>query len=207
MQKYFWRGDNMSKVTDYNEPHIVWYGIVSLFQFAQKYAAALRAYGEVYGDKESGNVYIDLSQEVIWRQLLSEISKIYDKKSTCDFDNCSIRQLRQCCLNHATAMHGKSSELIAQLDALCERYESLFSRELRNKKLAHYDLIAVFSQEPPPIPFDDVEQFINETAHTLQQIGDCLLGVEVNFGYDELVKNFQASLLKLTIGDESHDQL
>lgn len=47
----------MSKETDYNEPHIVWYGIVSLFQFAQKYAAALRAYGEVYGDKESGNVY------------------------------------------------------------------------------------------------------------------------------------------------------
>ena len=73
----------MSKETDYNEPHIVWYGIVSLFQFTQKYAAALRAYGEVYGDKGSGNVYIDLSQEVIWRQLLSEISKIYDKEKDC----------------------------------------------------------------------------------------------------------------------------
>ena len=104
-------------------------------------------------------------------------------------------------------MHGKSSELTAQLDALCERYESLFSRELRNKKLAHYDLKAVFTQEPPPIPFDDVEQFINDTAHTLQQVGDCLLGVKVDFGYDELVKKYQASLLKLTIGDESYDQL
>lgn len=191
----------------YNELHIIWMAIITLFQFAQKYTAALKAYGNVYKDDGAQNAYIDVAQEALWRQLMSELSKIYDRESTCGSDNCSIRQLRQCCLNHATAMHGKSSELTAQLDALCERYESLFSRELRNKKLAHYDLIAVFSQEPPPIPFDDVEQFINETAHTLQQIGDCLLGVEVNFGYDELVKNFQASLLKLTIGDESHDQL
>lgn len=191
----------------YNEPHIIWMAIITLFQFAQKYAAALKAYANVYKDDGAQNAYIDVAQEALWRQLMSELSKIYDRESTCGSDNCSIRQLRQCCLNHATAMHGKSSELIAQLDALCERYESLFSRELRNKKLAHYDLKAVFSQEPPPIPFDDVEQFINETAHTLQQIGDCLLGAEVNFGYDELVKNFQASLLKLTIGDESHDQL
>lgn len=191
----------------YNEPHIIWMAIITLFQFAQKFTAALKAYGNVYKDDGAQNAYIDVAQEALWRQLMSELSKIYDRESTCGSDNCSIRQLRQCCLNHATAMHGKSSELTAQLDALCERYESLFSRELRNKKLAHYDLIAVFSQEPPPIPFDYVEQFINETAHTLQQIGDCLLGVEVNFGYDELVKNFQASLLKLTIGDESHDQL
>ncbi len=191
----------------YNEPHIIWMAIITLFQFAQKYTAALKAYGNVYKDDGAQNAYIDVAQEALWRQLMSELSKIYDRESTCGSDNCSIQQLRQCCLNHATAMHGKSSELIAQLDALCKRYESLFSRELRNKKLAHYDLKAVFSQEPPPIPFDDVEQFINETAHTLQQIGDYLLGVEVNFGYDELVKNFQASLLKLTIGDESHDQL
>lgn len=191
----------------YNEPHIIWVAIITLFRFAQKYAAALKAYGNVHKDDGAQNAYIDVAQEALWRQLMSELSKIYDRESTCGSDNCSIRQLRQCCLNHATSMHGKSSELIAQLDALCERYESLFSRELRNKKLAHYDLKAVFSQEPPPIAFDDVEQFINDTAHTLQQIGDCLLGVEVNFVYDELVKIFQASLLKLTIGDESHDQL
>lgn len=191
----------------YNEPHIIWGAIITLFQFAQKYAVALKAYGNVYKDDGAQNAYIDVAQEALWRQLMSEMSKIYDRESTFGSDNCSIRQLSRCCLNHATAMHGKSSELTAQLDALCERYESLFSRELRNKKLAHYDLKAVFSQEPPPIAFDDVEQFINDTAHTLQQVGDCLLGVKVDFGYDELVKKYQASLLKLTIGDESHDQL
>lgn len=191
----------------YNEPHIIWGALIILFQFAQKYAAALKAYGNVYKDDGAQNAYIDVAQEALWRQLMSEMSKIYDRESTFGSDNCSIRQLSRCCLNHATAMHGKSSELVAQLDALCERYESLFSRELRNKKLAHYDLKAVFSQEPPPVVFDDVEQFINDTAHTLQQVGDCLLGVKVDFDYDELVKKYQASLLKLTIGDESHDQL
>lgn len=191
----------------YNEPHIIWGALIILFQFAQKYAAALKAYGNVYKDDGAQNAYIDVAQEALWRQLMSEMSKIYDRESTYGSDNCSIRQLSRCCLNHATAMHGKSSELTAQLDALCERYESLFSRELRNKKLAHYDLKAVFTQESPPIVFDDVEQFINDTAHTLQQVGDCLLGVKVDFGYDELVKKYQASLLKLTIGDELYDQL
>ena len=191
----------------YNEPHIIWGALIILFPFAQKYAAALKAYGNVYKDDGAQNAYIDVAQEALWRQLMSEMSKIYDRESTYGSDNCSIRQLSRCCLNHATAMHGKSSELTAQLDALCERYESLFSRELRNKKLAHYDLKAVFTQESPPIVFDDVEQFINDTAHTLQQVGDCLLGVKVDFGYDELVKKYQASLLKLTIGDESYDQL
>ena len=154
----------------YNEPHIIWGTIITLFQFVPKYAAALKAYGNVYKDDGAQNAYIDVAQEALWRQLMSELSKIYDRESTCGSDNCSIRQLSHCCLNHATAMHGKSSELIAQLDALCERYEALFSKELRNKKLAHYDLVAVFSQEPPPIVFDDVEQFINDTAHTLQHV-------------------------------------
>ena len=191
----------------YNEPHIIWMAIISMFQFAQNYTAALKAYGNVYKDNNTQNAYIDIAQEALWRQLMSEISKIYDRKSTCGSDNCSIQQLRHCCLNHAPALHGKSSELIAQLDALCERYESLFPRELRNKKLAHYDLAAVFSQEPSPIAFGEVEQFINETAHTLQRVGDYLIGANVNLVYDELVKKYQASLLKLTIGDESHDQL
>lgn len=197
MQKYFWRGDNMSKVTDYNEPHIVWYGIVSLFQFAQKYAAALRAYGEVYGDKESGNVYIDLSQEVIWRQLLSEISKIYDKKSTCDFDNCSMKQLYHACCNHPRFPDGESDVLLKQINRLYERYESLLSKTLRDKKLAHYDLEAVFALESPYVPFDGIERFIVDTGSILSKIGNRLLGIDVGWRYHECVKKCKEDLLSL----------
>ena len=197
----------MSKETDYNEPHIVWYGIVSLFQFTQKYAAALRAYGEVYGDKESGNVYIDLSQEVIWRQLLSEISKIYDKKSTCDFDNCSTKQLYNVCCNNRHFPEGESDVLLKQIDRLYERYESLLSKRIRNKKLAHYDLEAVFALESPYVPFDDIERFIVDTGSILSKIGVRLLGGELTFQYQEFVKEYKDDLLSLSIKGAPHDQL
>ena len=39
----------------YNEPHIIWMAIITLFQFAQKYAAALKAYGNVYKDDGAQN--------------------------------------------------------------------------------------------------------------------------------------------------------
>lgn len=197
----------MSKETDYNEPHIVWYGIVSLFQFALKYAAALRAYGEVYGDKGSGNVYIDLSQEAIWRQLLSEISKIYDKKSTWDFDNCSMKQLYHACCNHPRFPDGESDVLLKQINRLYERYESLLSKKLRDKKLAHYDLEAVFVLESPYIPFDDIERFIVDTGSILSKIGVRLLGGELAFQYQEFVKAYKEDLLSLNIKGAHHDQL
>ena len=207
MQKYFWRGDNMSKVTDYNEPHIVWYGIVSLFQFAQKYAAALRAYGEVYGDKESGNVYIDLSQEVIWRQLLSEISKIYDKESTCGSDNCSMKLLYHLCCNNRHFPDGESDVLLKQINSLYERYESLLSKGNRDKKVAHYDLEAVFALESLYIPFDGIERFIVDTGSILSKIGVRLLGGELSLQYQEFVKEYKDDLLSLSIKGAPHDQL
>lgn len=59
----------------YNEPHIIWVAIITLFRFAQKYAAALKAYGNVYKDDGAQNAYIDVAQEALWRQLMSELSK------------------------------------------------------------------------------------------------------------------------------------
>ena len=197
----------MSKETDYNEPHIVWYGIVSLFQFAQKYAAALRAYGEVYGDKKSGNVYIDLSQEAIWRQLLSEISKIYDKESTCGSDNCSMKQLYHVCCNHPRFPDRENDELLKQIDDLYERYKSLLSKTLRDKKLAHYDLEAVFALESPYIPFNGIERFIVDTGSILSKIGVRLLGGELSLQYQEFVKAYKEDLLSLNIKGAHHGQL
>ena len=187
----------MSKETDYDEPHIVWYGIVSLFQFTQKYAAALRACGEVYGDNEQGNAFIDLAQEAIWRQLLSEISKIYDKESTCGSDNCSMKQLYHVCCNHPRFPDRENDELLKQIDDLYERYKSLLSKKLREKKLAHYDLEAVFELKSPDILFDDIEQFIVDTESVLSKIGNRLLGIDVGWRYQECVKKCKEDLLSL----------
>lgn len=197
---------NMAEQVNYREPHIVWTAIVSLFHFAQNYTAALRAYAEVYRDKET-NAYIDISQEAIWRQLLSEISKIYDKEATCGKNNCSLRQLYFSCLHHKGFPNDKNDAILKQVDALYARYKSLFPLELRNKKIAHYDLEAMFAHEQAEIPLDDVELFINDTADILSQIGGRLFGAELANKYSELVEKYKNSLLSITVKGDTHDQL
>ena len=196
----------MAEQVDYRESHIVWMAIVSLFNFAQSYTAALRAYAEIYRDKEA-NAYIDISQEAIWRQLLSEISKIYDKEATCGEDNCSLKRLYFSCLHHRRFPNKENDTTLKQIDALYARYTSLLPLELRNKKIAHYDLDAMFTHDQVAIPLDDVEQFINDTADVLLQIGSCLFGAELANKYSELVEKYKKSLLSITVKGDTHDQL
>ena len=196
----------MAEQVNYREPHIVWTAIVSLFHFAQNYTAALRAYAEVYRDKET-NAYIDISQEAIWRQLLSEISKIYDKEATCGEDNCSLRRLYFSCLHHRRFPNAENDTTLKQIDELYARYASLLPLKLRNKKIAHYDLEDMFTYNQVSISLDDVEQFINDTADILSQIGGRLFGAELANKYSELVEKYKNSLLSITVKGDTHDQL
>ena len=75
--------------------------------------------------------------------------------------------------------------------------------ELRNKKIAHYDLEAMFAHEQVEIPLDDVEQFINDTADILSQIGGRLFGAELATKYSELVEKYKNSLLSITVKEDT----
>ena len=112
-------------MTNYKTASFVWLGVTTLFQFAQKYTAALSAYGEVYGDGETENAFLDVSHSTLWRQLTVELSKIYDREQTCGEDNLSIQQLRKLCAQHHAFPGGEANEVIRALDNLQTRYEAL----------------------------------------------------------------------------------
>lgn len=182
---------------NFKTAEFVWLGVVSLFQFAQKYTAALKAYGEIYGDGETNNPFIDISHSALWRQLISELSKIYDREKTCGEDNLSISQLRQLCLNHKAFPDGATEDILKELGSLQTRYEMLLSKELRNKKLAHYDLISAFTYRVPTILFGEVEQFVLDTSAVLTEVGERLLLGELSIGYESLVQEFKENLYKI----------
>lgn len=182
----------------FEEPQIVWYGVTSLFQFAQKYAASLRAYGNVCGDDDPHNVYLQNSHEAIWRQLLSEISKIYDADKTLGYSNCSMKKLKVSCVADSKIFPaGNEDELIKCIDGLYARYEELLSKNLRNKKLAHYDLESAFSMEAPTIPFNAIEMFINDTESCLSAIGERLIGATLQDAYFKMVETHERDLRAL----------
>lgn len=185
-------------------PEFVWLGVVSLFQFAQKYTAALKAYGEIYGDNGAENAFIDISYEALWRQLMSELSKTYDTAQTLSFDNLSMKQLRKVCAGHPIFQGEEGASVIKQLDDLQTRYEELLSKNLRNKKLAHYDLISAFTQEALPIPFSEIEQFVIDTSSTLNAVGKLLLLGELSIGYEAFADQYRNDLIMLAAPKQSN---
>lgn len=177
----------------------VWFAVAAYFQFAIGYTAALRAYGVVIGDEPSNNLFMQRSQEALLRQLYSEISKIFDAASTGKYVNCSINRIRQDCEESGKLSDKEKEEIVQQADELNKRYEEIFSKNLRNKKLAHYDLEDAWEPQYSTIAFDDIEKFVTDTAHFLNKIGSIIFKVDVNFfNYNEQVESYRVSILELT---------
>ena len=65
----------------------------------------------------------------------------------------------------------------------------------------------MFTYNQVSISLDDVEQFINDTADILSQIGGRLFGAELANKYSELVEKYKNSLLSITVKGDTHDQL
>lgn len=175
----------------------IWIEINSLFSFSISYTAALKAYGLVFGDDQE-NRFLSLAHESLWRQLMSEISKIYDRASTCGKENCSIERLEKACEESQFLSSERQEEFTENMGDMRKRYEMLFPRELRNKKLAHYDRAAIRKQIVDDYCFDDIELFVRDTASLLDKIGSAVFPADVTSrNYDGLVGDFENSLLLL----------
>ena len=172
--------------------------ICTLFQFSQRYTAALKAYGEMYGDRSSGNDFLDISQETIWRQLLSELSKLYDAEKTKRNVNCSFRRIKSLYFDSNRQLcKEKNDSIINRIDELQHRYEKLLTKQLRNKKLAHYDFEKVYEQVSQTLSFAEVEQFVKDTGEVLEKLCEQNYISGLLLEYDELVKKYKESLTSL----------
>ncbi len=175
-----------------------WMNLVVLFGFARHYTAALKAYGEIYKGDSSGNDFIDISQESLMRQLLSELSKIYDRESSCGRDNCSIKQLRKMISMIEEIGSKDRVELLRQIDELQKSYECLLPSDVRNKKIAHYDLKSIQIQFGPSyVLFKDIEKLVEGTDSLFAKIGNTIFAGELFSPYYYLVKKYKESLLEI----------
>lgn len=181
----------------------IWCKLTLLFQIPLTFAAALSAYGSVYGNDSPQNMFLEQAHKSLWRQLLSELSKIYDRDATRDKENCSIERLENEYKNSAFVTQTDDDEIIRDMENLRMRYEELFPRTLRNKKLAHYDLAAFFDPIRNEYNFDDVEALVKDTSALLNKVGSTIVGSNILpadidlFDYDSCVERVKRDLLML----------
>ena len=166
-------------------------------------AAAIRAYCNVFSDQECNNVYINRANDAIWRELLSEIARIFDSAGEGTNKNCTLLRLKLLCLSEpysALFPGGAKDNLIQSLDDLFVRYNQLPIKKSRRKQLAHHDLKQVIGGECIEISFEQVENLVKNTTEVFSKIYTRFsLGVfEISFpDYKILVECFERDIKNL----------
>lgn len=195
--------DANDNVTSLREANIVLLGIKVFVHEISEYLSAVKAVGEIQKDigKEewTENIYLVLAEDAIWRQLISSITKVFDNDKTGKYYNCSLKLLKELCLEEKKQRifpKGKDDSLMRAIDSLYDKYNSIVSLHVRNKKVAHHDLNSLFSSSVPYILFSDVEDLVNETIDLISKIGERLWVVPLEFP-PVLSENYKEAILKL----------
>lgn len=148
--------------------------IVTLVHEAQKNAAALKVFQKrTEENQEPLPAILEISRTAIEQQTLSIISKIFDSEKTCGYTNCSIETLRKLC-----AEQNVSTNILKQMDELIEKYQSVVSKETRNKRLAHMDYDSMKAGTAYYIGFESLVELIEGLCDLLSAVSSkAMIGV------------------------------
>ena len=167
-------------------------------------AAAIRAYTNVGMVSDCGSVFLNRAHDSIWRELLSELARIFDRSVTYGDENCTLLRLREMCLEEQYLPlfpGGEKDHLIQDLDDTIARYNNSPIKKSRNKQLAHHDMKKMFDGKCIEISLDELEKLIDDTTAVFSKIYTRIMLdlFDVTFpSYDTLVGLFEKDLLSIT---------
>lgn len=187
-----------------NQDSLVWFGISQLMQEIMKEAGAVSAIYE--SNVLQNNEFIRISLECIERQLLLNLAKLFDKSRVCGQLNCSLPNLLELCIadqDHFPA--GTTDPAVLNLKETIDLSEQLIPRGVRNKKMAHFDLLGLFAGNEVKICYSDIEIMLLSLVKSLNLIGIRLMGIDQQFpSLDQYIKVYrkQIQLLDSSTADQ-----
>lgn len=173
---------------------IVLYALATPVNESIKHMAALNVINEKINIGE--NQFFTILSETTSQCLLMELSNIYDSASFKTDSNCSIKKLKEVCLNDLKHFpNGQNDDIISEIDNLCNMFEEVVSKHLRNKKLAHYDLKEMFSGKQSCLSASKVQELTEKTAQLLAKVSNRILGAELKLqSINDYMTDYEKSL-------------
>lgn len=190
-------------MSKYDTPENLCIALTTFIAEIREQSAAIRAYDNVFQSRTCDNVFLQRSYDSIWRELISEIARIFDKANTGSSENCTLYRLRNLCLREpycALFSNKEENNLIQSLDMVFEEYYQLPISDSRKKQLAHHDLKQVNAGDCIEISLDQIESLIANTTDIFSKIYTRFLGgfFEISFpDYKRLVEHFEKDIRKL----------
>ena len=190
-------------MSKYDTPENLCIALTAFITEIREQSAAIRAYDNVFQNRTCDNVFLQRSYDSIWRELLSEIARIFDKANTGSSENCTLYRLRNLCLKEpysALFSNKEENKLIQSLDMVFEEYCQLPISYSRKKQLAHHDLKQVIAGDCVEISLEQIENLIANTTDVFSKIYTYFWGgiFEIYFpDYKILVECFEKDIKKL----------
>ena len=190
-------------MSKYNTPDNICLALSVFITEIREYAAAIRAYDNIFQDAPHSNAFLQRSYDALWRELLSEIAKIFDSAGKGTNKNCTLLRLKELCFDKQYAFlfpNGEKDTLVQLLDLLFKKYNQLPIKKSRRKQLAHHDLDQTIAGKCITISLGQIESLIADATDVFTKIymRFCLECVEISFpDYGLLVGHYEDALKKL----------
>ena len=190
-------------MSKYNTPENVCDALTTFIIEIREQSAALRAYDNIFHNAPCNNVFMQRAYDSIWRELLSEIARVFDKANTGSSENCTLLRLKElCCSEHYSFLfpNKEQDNLLQSFENIIEQYNQLPIIKSRKKQLAHHDLKQVTNGECIEISLEQVEQLIESLTDVFARIRTRFYFgfFEVTFvDYNILVEQFEEDIKKL----------
>ena len=190
-------------MSKYNTPDNICLALSVFLTEIREYAAAIRAYDNIFQDVPHSNAFLQRSYDALWRELLSEIAKIFDSAGKGTNKNCTLLRLKELCFDKQYAFlfpNGEKDTLVQLLDLMFKKYNQLPIKKSRRKQLAHHDLDQTIAGKCITISLEQIESLIADATDVFTKIymRFCLECVEISFpDYGLLVGHYEDALKKL----------
>ncbi|QUO37856.1 hypothetical protein KFE19_16140 [Dysosmobacter sp. Marseille-Q4140] len=181
----------------------VWVGILVLTDEIWKYVAITKAYKRITAENSCASKsadFLDVAFQAIWDQLLLDISKIFDRARTCGNENCSIDLLKELIQESVSFSEAEKEIINQEADRLCENFDKIISRDMRNKQIAHYDLESLLNNAEKEIPSEELEAFVVSVAGFLSNISTRFLNERGSIRFYSLegtIKKYEDDMRKI----------
>ena len=133
---------------------------------------------------------VEISERAIEQQILSVLSKIFDKEAFGNMANCSFKKLQAQCKDFEV-----SEVILGEIDELYNKYEETLSVHVRNKKIAHFDLETLQSGEITEIEFEQLKSLLTASCKALSTLSEEIFWSDVSFpSIERLVSDMENQL-------------
>lgn len=198
-------------ISSFSDTELVVVALISFIDEIRKCLAAMNAF-ELIEEKRISVPQVqdslwEINIESVWRRLISDVAKLFDKASTCGKTNCSLKQLRQLCLlpeNAELFPNAEEDSLIGEINQLQTLYEKAVSMSTRNQQVAHHDLEFLKSGTPSFIKLSELNNLIDETTDIISKVASKILLFDVVFPpLEDMEKMFEKAIKSMTGAQEN----